>query len=88
MGSCTSRQDRPGKGATCLVEVSSPSACSGCRLSGERRSGGGVRSETGFTEGAPGMSFKDQWNREKLAKKRKRGFRGYPVATVAFLWAR
>lgn len=30
------------------------------------------------------MSFKAQWYREKFAKKRKKGFRGYPVATVAF----
>lgn len=30
------------------------------------------------------MSFKAQWYRDKLAKKRKKGFRGYPVATVAF----
>jgi len=30
------------------------------------------------------MSFKAQWYREKFAKRRRRGFRGYPVATVAF----
>ena len=30
------------------------------------------------------MSFKAQWYRDKFAKKRERGFRGYPVATVAF----
>ena len=30
------------------------------------------------------MSFKAQWYRDKLAKKRQKGFRGYPVATVAF----
>ena len=30
------------------------------------------------------MSFKTQWYRDKFAKKRERGFRGYPVATVAF----
>ncbi len=30
------------------------------------------------------MSLKAQWYRDKLAKKRNRGFRGYPVATVAF----
>lgn len=30
------------------------------------------------------MSFKAQWYREKLAKKRQKGFRGYPVATLAF----
>jgi hypothetical protein len=30
------------------------------------------------------MSFKLQWYRDKLAKKSAKGFRGYPVATVAF----
>jgi len=30
------------------------------------------------------MSLKAQWYRDKLAKKRAKGFRGYPVATVAF----
>jgi len=30
------------------------------------------------------VSFKAKWNRDKLAKKREKGFRGYPVATVAF----
>jgi hypothetical protein len=30
------------------------------------------------------MSFKAKWYRDKLAKKREKGFRGYPVATVAF----
>jgi hypothetical protein len=30
------------------------------------------------------MSFKAQWYRDKLAKKRQKAFRGYPVATVAF----
>ena len=30
------------------------------------------------------MSFKSQWYRTKFAKKRRMGFRGYPVATVAF----
>ena len=30
------------------------------------------------------MSFKAQWYRDKLAKKRQKGFRGYPVATLAF----
>ena len=30
------------------------------------------------------MSFKAQWYREKLAKKRQKGFRGYPVATVGY----
>lgn len=30
------------------------------------------------------MSFKAQWYRDRFAKKRKKGFRGYPVATVAF----
>ena len=30
------------------------------------------------------MSFKAQWYRDKLAKKRAKGFRGYPVATVGF----
>lgn len=30
------------------------------------------------------MSFKAQWYRDKLAKQRAKGFRGYPVATVAF----
>jgi len=30
------------------------------------------------------MTFKGQWYREKLAKKRQRGPRGYPVATVAY----
>lgn len=30
------------------------------------------------------MSFKAQWKRDKLRKKVERGFRGYPVATVAY----
>lgn len=30
------------------------------------------------------MSFKAQWYRDKLAKKRQKAFRGYPVATVAY----
>ncbi len=30
------------------------------------------------------MSLKAQWYKDKFAKKRNRGFRGYPVATVAF----
>jgi len=30
------------------------------------------------------MLFKEKWYRDKLAKKRAKGFRGYPVATVAF----
>jgi hypothetical protein len=30
------------------------------------------------------MSFKAQWYRDKFAKKRAKGLRGYPVATVAF----
>ena len=30
------------------------------------------------------MPFKAQWYRDKLAKKRQKGFRGYPVATLAF----
>ncbi len=30
------------------------------------------------------MTFKTQRQREKLAKKAKRGFRGYPVATAAY----
>lgn len=30
------------------------------------------------------MSFKTQWQREKLSKKAKKGFRGYPVATIAY----
>ena len=30
------------------------------------------------------MSFKTQWYRDKFAKKRQKGFRGFPVATVAF----
>ena len=30
------------------------------------------------------MSFKAQWYRDKLAKKRRKGFHGYPVATIAF----
>ena len=30
------------------------------------------------------MTFKGQWYRDKLAKKRQKGFRGYPVATVAY----
>ncbi len=29
------------------------------------------------------MSFKDRWLREKLKKKTQKGFRGYPVATIA-----
>jgi hypothetical protein len=30
------------------------------------------------------MTFKAQWYRDRLAKKRQKGFRGYPVATVAY----
>lgn len=30
------------------------------------------------------MPFKAQWYRDKLAKKRQKGFRGYPAATLAF----
>lgn len=30
------------------------------------------------------MSFKSQWQRDKLRKKAERGFRGYPVATIAY----
>ena len=30
------------------------------------------------------MSLKERWYRDKLAKKRAKGFRGYPVATIAF----
>jgi hypothetical protein len=30
------------------------------------------------------MTFKAQWYRDKFAKKRDKGFCGYPVATVAF----
>jgi hypothetical protein len=30
------------------------------------------------------MSFKARWYRDKLATKRQKGFRGYPVASVAF----
>lgn len=30
------------------------------------------------------MSFKDQWYRDRLAKRRQKGFRGYPAATIAF----
>ena len=30
------------------------------------------------------MTFKGQWYRDKFAKKRGKGFCGYPVATVAF----
>ncbi|MSR13174.1 MAG: hypothetical protein EXR86_01105 [Gammaproteobacteria bacterium] len=30
------------------------------------------------------MSFKDRWNRDKLTQQARRGFRGYPVATIAF----
>ena len=30
------------------------------------------------------MSFKAQWQRDKLRKKAKKGFRGYPVATIAY----
>ena len=30
------------------------------------------------------MLLKEKWYRDKLAKKRAKGFRGYPVATVAF----
>jgi len=30
------------------------------------------------------MSFKAQWKRDKLRKKAKKGFRGYPVATIAY----
>ncbi len=33
------------------------------------------------------MSFKAQWQREKLRKKAKKGFRGYPVATIAYYGA-
>src|SRR2546430_274335 len=29
------------------------------------------------------MSFKERWLREKLKKKAHKGFRGYPVATIA-----
>lgn len=30
------------------------------------------------------MSFRSQWHRDKLRKKAERGFRGYPVATMAY----
>ena len=30
------------------------------------------------------MQFKDRWRQEKLKKKTQRGFRGYPVATIAY----
>lgn len=30
------------------------------------------------------MSFKAQWRRDKFRKKAERGFRGYPVATIAY----
>jgi hypothetical protein len=30
------------------------------------------------------VTFKGQWYRDKLAKKRQKGLRGYPVATVAY----
>ena len=30
------------------------------------------------------MSFKAKWKRDKLRKKAERGFRGYPVATIAY----
>jgi hypothetical protein len=30
------------------------------------------------------MSLKERWYRDKLAKKRAKGFQGYPVATIAF----
>ena len=30
------------------------------------------------------MSFKARWQRDKLRKKAKKGFRGYPVATIAY----
>lgn len=30
------------------------------------------------------MSFKAQWQRDKLRKKAEKGFRGYPVATIAY----
>jgi hypothetical protein len=30
------------------------------------------------------MSFKAQWQRDKLRKKAKKGFRGYPLATIAY----
>jgi hypothetical protein len=30
------------------------------------------------------MSFKAQWQREKLRKKAEKGFRGYPAATIAY----
>lgn len=30
------------------------------------------------------MSFKTQWQRDKLRKRAKKGFRGYPVATIAY----
>jgi hypothetical protein len=30
------------------------------------------------------MSFKTQWQHDKLRKKAGRGFRGYPVATIAY----
>jgi hypothetical protein len=30
------------------------------------------------------MSFKAQWYRDRFAKRRQKGFRGYPVATVEF----
>jgi hypothetical protein len=33
------------------------------------------------------MTFKGQWYRDKLSKKRQKGLRGYPVATVAYYGA-
>lgn len=30
------------------------------------------------------MSFKSQWHRDRLRKKVEKGFRGYPVATLAY----
>jgi hypothetical protein len=30
------------------------------------------------------MTFKSQWHRDKLRKKAEKGFRGYPVATMAY----
>lgn len=30
------------------------------------------------------MSFKAQWQRDKLRKKAQKGFRGYPLATLAY----
>jgi hypothetical protein len=42
-----------------------------------------------IASGLPGfsgatMSLKEKWYRDKLAKKRDKGFRGYPMATVAY----